>query len=192
MGTRAKLARAQRDHSLVRIERSLKHADHIDGFIVDVGARWCIVQGTREGGYFDGYSAFRLQDVKKIHRRKHDFAEQFARTLPTWPPSSPQPFELDSAVSVIRGMGARNSLIGIEREGRRSAIWIGRLSAVAHKWTWLLEVRPDGSWREEPLGYKTKQITLVSIDSMYQRALTVVAGSAPGDDDHPAASSADR
>ncbi len=182
MDNRAKLARAQRNHTLVRIVRSLKHADKIDGFIVAVGESWGIIQGTREGGYFDGYSAFRLKDIKKIRKCESNFAAKFSRTLPTWPPCSPKGLELDSTVSVVRSMAAVSSLIGIEQEGRLSAIWIGRLKEEGRKWTWLMEVRPDGSLHEEPSGYKTKQITLVTIDSMYQRAMANVAESSPADD----------
>lgn len=178
MGTRGRLAKAQRDTTMVRVVRSPKHADKIEGFIVAVGDRWAVIQGTHEGGYFDGYSAFRLEDVTKI-RPARGFSDQFARTLPTWPPRCPEGLELDSTVSVLHSMAARSTVIGIEQENRLSAIWIGKLVEAKRRWTWLLEIRPDATWHEEPLGYKTKKITLVTIDSLYQRALLVVAGDTP-------------
>lgn len=181
MDNRAKLSRALRNRTMVRIVRSLKHAVAIDGLIVAVGESWGVIQGTREGGYFDGYSAFRLKDIKKVRVCTNDFANQFSRTLPTWPPHCPKALQLDSSVSVVRSMAASSGLIGIEREGRLSAIWIGRLKGVGPQWTRLFEVGPDGSWDEEPSGYKTKQITLVSIETMYQRALAVVAGTSSQD-----------
>ncbi len=76
-------------------------------------------------------------------------------------------------------MAARSTVIGIEQEQRLAAMWIGRLVQAGRKWTWLLEIRPDATWHEEPLGYRTKKITLVTIDSRYQRALRSVAGDTP-------------
>lgn len=175
MGTRARLLSALQGQVMVRIVRSPKHADNIDGFIVAVGKRWAVLQATREGGYFDGYSAFRLADLKEV-KPLDDFSHDFAQTLPTWPPRCPDGLELDSAESVIRSMGAQSDLVGIEQERRRSAIWIGQVDEVTSKWTWLLEVRPDASWQSAPLGYKNKRITLVSVDSMYQQALAAIAG----------------
>lgn len=170
------MRRAQRDQTFVRLVRSPKHADDIDGFIVAVGEQWGVIQATRDSGYFDGYAAFRLKDVKKLRTRLADFGAEFARTLPTWPPSCPEGLELDSTVSVVRSMAGESRLVGIEQERRRSAMWIGQLDEVQSKWIWLLEVRPDATWHDVPLGYKTKRVTLVSIDSMYQQALTLVAG----------------
>lgn len=142
--------------------------------IVAVGKRWVVIQATPEGGYFDGYSAFRLEDLKRV-RFLEDFGREFARTLPTWPPRCPDGLELDSTESFIRSMAAQSNLVGIEEERRRSGLWIGQVEKVTSKWTWLLEVRPDASWHSAPLGYKNKRITLVSINSMYQQALATIA-----------------
>ena len=178
MGNRGRLAKAQRDGTMVQIVRSPKHADKMDGFIVAVGDRWAVIQGACKGGYFDGYSAFRLEDVTKI-RTVQGFPEQFARTLPTWPPRCPEGLELDSAASVLCSMARHSGLIGMEQDNRHCALWIGALVKAGRKWTWILEVRPDATWHEEPLGYKTKKTTLVTIDSHYQRALLAVAGDTP-------------
>lgn len=172
---RTRLARALRDQALVRLVRSPKHAATIDGFIVAVGENWTLIQGTREGGYFDGYSAFRHDDVKKIHRPDNDVTGRFAQTLPTWPPRSPQDVNLDSAASVVSSLASASDLIGIEQEEHHAAIWIGSLLRVTRKRTTLLEVRPDGTWHQNPSEHRTKDITLVSIDTMYQHALSTVA-----------------
>ncbi|MGG5257204.1 hypothetical protein [Phycicoccus avicenniae] len=171
MGVRTRLTSALDDRSFVRLVRSPKHADPLDGFVVAVGEAWGVMHATTEGGYFDGYSAFRLRDVKKVRVLTDVFAAEFARTLSTWPPESPPGLRLDSTVGVIESMAAASPLIGIEQENRRSALWIGRLDEARRKWTWLLEVRPDATWKPEPLGYRTKHISRVTIESMYQRAL---------------------
>ncbi len=175
MGTRAQLRRAMRDQSVVRIARSPKYADDIEGFVVAVGQDWAVTHNLREGGYFDGYSAFPLKDVKRVHGRD-GFSKRFAQTLSTWPPRCPDEVELDCAEAVVRSMAAHSALVGIEQERKRSAMWVGEVDQVTSTWTWLLEVRPDATWHSEPQGYKNKRITLVTIDSLYLRALSTVAG----------------
>jgi hypothetical protein len=175
MGTRARLRRAAEDQALVRVVRSPKHADDIDGFIVAIGERWAVIQATLEGGHFDGYSAFRLKDLVAV-KPQDGFGRDFARTLPTWPPRCPEGLVLESTETLVRTMAERSELIGIEAENQRRAIWIGELFELTHKWTWLREVRPNATWHSEPLGYRTKRITLISIDSMYQQALATIAG----------------
>lgn len=56
-------------------------------------------------------------------------------------------------------------LIALEQERRLSATWVGLLDTIGRKRTWLLEVGPDATWHEEPLGYRNKRITLVSVDT---------------------------
>ncbi len=175
MGNRARLRRAAEDKAFVRIVRSPRHADDIDGFVVAIGERWAVIQATLEGGYFDGYSAFRLKDLVAV-KRQTGFGGDFARTLPTWPPRCPEGLVLDSTKDVVRTMAQTSELIGIEAERQRRAIWIGEVFELSRTWTWLWEVRPNATWQSEPLGYRTKRITLISIDSMYQRALAEVAG----------------
>lgn len=175
MGTRAKLRRAMCAQSVVCIARSSKYADVLEGFVVAVGQEWAVTHNLREGGYFDGYSAFRWKDVERVHEQD-DFSRRFEQTLSTWPPRYPDGVELDSAEAVVRSTAARSALVGIEQERRRSAMWVGELDEVTSKWTWLLEVRPDATWRSEPLGYKNRRITLVTIDSLYLQALATIAG----------------
>ncbi|PWJ26432.1 hypothetical protein ATK17_2595 [Branchiibius hedensis] len=161
---------------LVRVERSLKFAEDLPGFIVAVGDNWAVIQNIRDGGYFDGYSAFRIKDVVRIKRRK-GFEQDYSRGLPTWPPRAPSPLALDNVASVLRSMAAAAQLVSIEQEERLSAQWIGTLVRSDADITWLHEVRPDATWHEEPLGYKSKWITLITIGSGYQEALAAVAGS---------------
>ena len=179
MGTRGRFRRAMRDHTAIRISRSPKHAEDLEGFVVAVGRRWAVTHNVREGGYFDGYSALLLKDVARVSELD-GLSKRFAKTLPTWPPRCPEGLELDSAGCVVRTMAMHSALVGIEQERQRSGIWIGKVDGITPKWTWLLEVRPDATWRSETLGYKNKRITLVTIDSLYLRAITTIAGPAKG------------
>ncbi len=182
MSIRAKLLWAESDRCLVTISRVPKFAHALEGFVVEVGAKWAVVQNVRDGGYFDGYSAFRIRHVRRV-KVTYGFAAQFAQTLPTWPPSCPEGLDLGSTQAVVRTMAAASPLIGIEREQLRSAIRIGVLEEVTLKRTWLLEVDPAARWSSEATsGMRNKDLTLVSIDSLYLQALAAVAGPPPGDE----------
>ncbi|MFJ8894232.1 hypothetical protein ACIRCZ_06580 [Leifsonia sp. NPDC102414] len=90
-----------------------------------------------------------------------------------------QDFPADSTAEVLRAFSARSSLIGIEKERERSAMWIGEVDGIASKRVWLTEVRRDATWHAQPLGYRLRAITAVSIGTRYLRALAEVAGPAP-------------
>lgn len=177
MGIRKRLSGALVEQVLVRIDLHPKHSDRLDGFVVGIGKKWILIAATMDGGYFDGYRAFRLNDVERV-RRDTSFEGRFARTQPEWPPSSP-PVDLDSTAGLVAALAACSPLIGIEKANERRAIWIGTLHKAGRKWTWLHEVAPDGSWDDKPLGYKTRRITNVQIGTHYLTALAEVADDQP-------------
>jgi hypothetical protein len=152
-------------------------AGRFDGFVVGIGQKWSLLAATLNGGYFDGYRAFRLKDVDRVRRGK-SFGGRFARTQPEWPPLPPL-VDLDSTVGVVTSMAACSALIGIEKARERQALWIGTLHKAGRKWVWLHEVDPAGSWRDQPLGYRTRQITNVEIGTHYLTALAEVADDQP-------------
>lgn len=177
MGVRKRLEAALVERTLVRIELHPKHSDRVDGFVVGIGKRWVLVSATMDGGYFDGYQAFRLKDVERVRRDK-SFETRFSQTQPEWPPSAP-PVDLDSAVGVVRSLAAYSPLVGIEKNNERSGLWIGTLHKAGAKWVWLHQVASDGHWYDEPLGYRTKRITNVQVANHYMTALAEIAGDQP-------------
>lgn len=177
MGNRRRLGDALVNQVMVRIDLAPKHADRLDGFVVRIGEKWALLAATMDGGYFDGHVAFRLKDVDRV-RPDTSFEGRFARTQPEWPPTAP-PVDLDSTVGVVTSLAACSRLIGIEKANERSAQWIGTLFEAGRKWTWLHEVRPDGSWQDQPLGYRTRRITSVKIGTHYLTALDQTADEPP-------------
>jgi hypothetical protein len=175
---RSDLRRSIDEQTIVRVKRKQKFADRLNGFIVDVGAEWVLMAQTSDGGFFDGFVAFRAKDVTSLTRDK-SFETTFAKTRLEWPPSFPVPLDLDSTAGLIRGLAEGGRLIGIQKEKKRRATWIGRLDEVASTLVYLHEVRPDASWHSEPLGYKLKAITSVEVGTNYLVALAAVAGKDP-------------
>jgi hypothetical protein len=173
---RRRLVSAIDSQELVRVERKPKYADRLDGFIIAVGAKWALISKTMDGGFFDGYSLFRLSDVAKVSRDK-SFEGKFARTQPEWPPTIDFKIDLDGTRETLRDVAEQFPLIGIEKDHERSATWIGEVEELDDKWLWLMEVRPDASWHKRPLGYKLKSITTISVGTHYLQGLSKIAGS---------------
>jgi hypothetical protein len=177
---RAKLERAARERTLIRVIRKLPFAPgYLEGFVLHVGLDWSVLAQVADGGWFNGYIAFRLKEVTSVKKDK-GISPSFSRTRPEWPPTSPFEGEsLDDVAQVLNAFGADASLFGIEKEGERSATWIGVLADVGSKWLWLREVDFHGRWAAEPVGYKLKAITTVSSGDRYMQALREIAGPPP-------------
>lgn len=176
---RNRLAQALDAKTLVRVSRSPRNSDRIDGFVLAVGPKWVLIAQTGDGGFFDGVIAVRLKDVVKIYDDT-SFEARFARTQPEWPPRPPADIDLANTSGLIKSLSEASPLIGIEQERRVSgAKWIGVAEDITDGWLWLREVAPDATWHDEAQGYKLKRITTVSIAGRYLTALAAIAGSSP-------------
>ncbi|MEY9851552.1 hypothetical protein ABH923_001230 [Leifsonia sp. EB41] len=167
----------------MNIERRSRPGSTIDGFVLVVGRDWVLLSKTTEGGYFDGHAAIRISDIKRA-RPDRSFQSDFARTQPDWPPSLPlrrEDLDLDSTKSMLRSLLVAGHMIGIERDLRVEAIWIGVPDGLTKKFLYLWEVTPQATWHEAPLGYKLKTIRTVIFDDRYQTALAAMAGNSPAD-----------
>jgi hypothetical protein len=173
---RRELEAALEKRTLVRIVRRPEHSYRVDGFVVAVGSKWVLVSQTMDGGYFDGYVAFRLRDVRSVARDR-SFESRFAATRPEWPPSPPGVVDLTSTKRMLRTLSATGPLIGIEKENEREATWIGQIVEIRPGWVALREVRPDARWRKKPLWYQVGAVTSASVGTHYLRGLAAIAGS---------------
>jgi hypothetical protein len=176
--TQGKLRAAIDKQHIVRVERKPKYADRLDGFVVLVGERWALMARTSDGGFFNGFVAFRIRDVTRI-KKDRTFETEFAKTQPEWPPAYPHDIRLRTTADVIEGMSLGTMLMGLKKENERSAIWIGKFDEIIKRWVYLLEVHPDATWYAAPLGYQLKAITSVEIGSHYLVGLTAIAGDPP-------------
>jgi len=173
-----KLLEARDSSAMVRVERAHRYSDPLDGFVVSIGNKWAVLARTIDGGYFDGYVAFRLSDVTDVSQ-EHGFEPTFARRLPEWPAVLDPEFDLSSIEDVLQSMASRSPLIAIEKERERPAMWIGEIDDIDNDRLWLMEVRRKATWRKNSRGYKLRAITAVSIETHYLTALAAIAGRAP-------------
>jgi hypothetical protein len=172
-----KLRRARESSAMVRVERAHRYSDRLDGFVVSVGKKWAVLAKTMDGGYFDGYVAFRLADMTEVSR-EHGFEPRFSRRQPLWPVVLDQEFDLDSTAGVLRSLASLSPLIAVEKERERPAMWIGEIEEIDAECVWLLEVRRKATWHKRSRGYRLRAITAVSIETHYLTALAAVAGRA--------------
>ncbi|BCJ39600.1 hypothetical protein GCM10010168_79450 [Actinoplanes ianthinogenes] len=152
-----RLRRAAESQALVRIKRSPRNADRVDGIVVAVGSTWALIAHTGDGGFFEGLVAIRVKDVVKV-KNDTSFEERFARTQPEWPPTAPADLDLDTTAGLLKGMSALSPLVAIEQEKRfhTQMAWIGVVDKVTKRWLWLREVRPNATWCKRPHGYKLR------------------------------------
>ena len=179
--TLRKLTAARDDVAPIRVERSLSHSHTIEGYVVGIGKKWALLSVTDDGGYFDGYLAFRLADVKRVSRDT-SLTGRFAPTQPEWPPAAPQGLDLDSRAGLLTTAAALFPLVGVQEERQREGLWIGNLIELDNKRVWLREIRPDASWHDFDQGYRRRAVTSVIFDDRYMRALIAVGGEAPSAD----------
>lgn len=180
------LRRGLEERSILRIERTPRFADHVDGIVLRIGAKWVLVAQTTDGGYFDGYAALRSRDVARV-APDETFAQEFVRTQPEWPPSFPSDVDLDSTSGVLGGFARTGDLLGIQKENERSAMWIGTLDEVTSRHIYLNEVRPDATWHPRPLGYRLRSITMAEVGTRYLVGLgaAAAAGTSPKEPSMP-------
>lgn len=166
---------------MIRVKRRISGSDPLDGFLVSVGRKWAVLARTMDGGYFDGYVAFRIRDVKKVTPDR-SFQSTFSRSQPEWSTIVQPDFESDTTRQILRSMSARSPLIAIEKENERSrAMWIGEFRGGGGKWLGLHEVLTDAKWKKYVTAHKHREVTAISIESHYLTALAVVAGRAPAE-----------
>lgn len=176
--TRVRLRQLLETRSYIRLLCSPRFAADLDAFIAGVGTKWARPQATRNGGYLDGWNAFRITDVRRVREKNESFERLVSEQQSPWPPTPPLTIDLDRTSDLLRSIAAE-PLIAIEKERERSATWIGRFEGVENGHVWLHEVDPQGRWHEKQLGYRLGAVTLITLRTEYLRALESVLPAKP-------------
>ena len=177
MGNNGRLRKSLGDLRMVRIAFEPKRISPADGYVVALGDDWGLLAATLDGGYFDGYRAFRLSDVRHV-RWDTSFESRFAPTQPEWPPVSPD-VDLSSTSRVIESLAASFPLVSVEHRDGHGMRWIGRALQLKRKRVVLHEVRPDGTWYDEPHRHSIRPIFSVEVGTHYLVALNEVCDPRP-------------
>lgn len=170
----SQLRQLLQEQTYVRVLRTPEFSDDLDGFVVRVGTKWALLQTTRDGGYFDGWNAFRIADVYRLRAQSESFQRVVSERQAAWPPTSPATIDLARTTDLLRGL-SDEPLIGIEKERRRSAVWIGRVDSIEAGRLRLLEIDPQAHWDELAHSHALGAISRVHLRTEYLQGLASVS-----------------
>jgi hypothetical protein len=143
-----------------------------NGFVVGIGRSLVLVQ-TFHDFYPEGYSALRIEDIKRVRSGKHErFLERVFRgegLMEHVGISYDVP--LDDFRSLLGGLHERGQHVVIECEDRENAAhndyFIGRILSVDDESVTALYFNPLGVWDDEPSIISLGDITQVEFDTPY-------------------------
>ncbi|QGV82291.1 hypothetical protein [Streptomyces ficellus] len=180
-GILRKLDRAVRTGELVRIRRSIAHADRIEGFVVGVSPAWTLIAPCSDV-QIDGWAAVRTPDIVKVRRRGDDtcLTVRALRRRGQWPVRMPgRAVPLDGPAALAESAADGFGLITVHAERRRpDACWIGALTAVRRASLRVREVDPDARWQDDVTTFRFKDITRIDFGGRYESVLREFAGPA--------------
>lgn len=162
---------------LVRVRRTIRGADVIEGFILKIGAEWLLRHKLDPGIFLDGHIALRVRDVQNVRPLAN--ATFVARALQHlgMRPRMPGRVDLTSARTVIETASRRFPLLTIHVERRNPDVcYIGAAVDMSSRTLRLREITPTAAWEDKPTNYALRDITRVDIGSHYERALLAVGG----------------
>ncbi len=180
-GGRDELEAAARDQSLIRVSRSIRRSDKIDGFVMAVGDAWVLLAVFSPGIDLNGYVALRLSDVSKVKRRGRpdDFVGRALAARGEWPPA-PVDVDLDTVAGLIKTAADVAPLVTLLVEEDDPAVcFIGRPVGFGDRSVRLLEITPQAEWEKRPTKWAFENITRVDFGGRYEEALDLVGGPPP-------------
>ena len=180
---RGRLEKALKKQSLIRVARSIRRSDHIDGFVVAIGKTWVLLANLDHRIHLDGYVALRIEDVSKVDRRggPETFVGRALAARGEWPPVSVD-VELDEIAGLIRTAAAVAPLVTLHIEVEDPTVcFIGRPLRISRKSVRLLEINPQAEWWDQSTKWSFADVTRLDFGGGYEEALALIGGDPPRD-----------
>lgn len=174
----AELAELVGTDELIRLRRTIRRADRLEGFVAGVGKEWILVHVLNPDMFLDGYSALRIADLRRLERRggPESFPVRALRHFGETPVVA-NGVDLDSIHGVVRSLAERLPLVAINMEHFDPDVcWVGRPARVGKRRLRLLEIHPDAQWDQVPTKWRLDRITRVDAGGRYLQALHAVGG----------------
>lgn len=175
------LAAAMEDRTLVRLTRSIRNADKVDGFVVGIGEEWVLLASLDPNIDLDGFTGVRLADITKVAVRggPDSFVPRALHVRGKWPPV-PAEVNLDGVSELIRTAADLAPLVVIHIEADDPDVcFIGRPIRFTARKVHLVEIDPQARWRDQPRKYLLQSVTQVEFGGRYEEALVLVGGTEP-------------
>lgn len=175
----SQLRQFMREQCFVRFTRPLEPG-FVRGYVLDVGPKFFLVAAQSDQIRMDGFSCFRIKDVRGLERDPYGaFSEAARKKLGDPKPRKPK-VSLTSVEHLLLSARQQFQLVTIHREMVKPGVcWIGKVAEIARGKVFLLEIGPDAKWDDEPTSYRLNEITSVEFGGEYERALFLVGGNPP-------------
>jgi hypothetical protein len=177
--TASQLTRFMRKPQFVRFTRRFEQG-FARGYVLDVGPKFFLLALQSDQMRFDGFSCFRVADVKNLRPDPYAaFAEAALKKLRESTPKRPR-VSVASIEELLLSANRLFPLLTIHRESVDPDVcWIGKIEEIRQGQVSLLEIGPDAKWDRKPTSYKMNEITAVEFGGEYERALHLVGGNPP-------------
>jgi hypothetical protein len=181
-GPRQQLRAAMQRGELVRVWRGDLEDGSFCGYVAGIGMEFLLLWVVGDQISFDGLYAMRLRDITEVEAPEahHAFIGK-ALTLRKIFPRLPRDFPLDSIDQVVRAAAEHAAVMGVhvDSEEETEVCYIGRLLNIEEDGFNLQEITPDAEWLREPSFFAWDEVSTISFDEPYARALLDVAGQWP-------------
>lgn len=175
---RALLEQSAKESMPLRIRRGVQNNEVVHGTVLEIGTDWILLASLRDGGYLDGYTALRIQDLRLVEAE-----ETFLPVLKKdaqWPPKKPSTLDIANPRTIMETAAAEETLVAVFQEAKRpDTCLIGAPMDWGKKSVWLLTVDPAAQWEDFLIKLPFKDITRISFGGDYETALLRVAGAVP-------------
>jgi hypothetical protein len=179
---RGRLEIALKKKSLIRVSRTIRRSDKIEGFVVGIGQTWVLLADLDPRVHLNGYVALRVDDVLKVQRRggPDTFVGRTLSARGEWPPVSVD-VDLDTVAALVRTAAEVAPLVTLHIEEEDPTVcFIGHPMRISRKAVHLLETNPQAEWRDHPTKWSLSDITRVDFGGGYEQALALIGGTPPG------------
>ncbi len=182
LGFRGRLREAHRHAKLVRLWRGALELGSFCGYVVGLGREFFLLSVIGDSISFDGVYAMRYRDITELEtpEQHHRFIEK-ALAVHKIVPLRPEPFPLDHIREALAAAAAYSPAIGVhvDSEDDTEVCYIGRLLNLDDDGFNLQEISPDAEWLRDPSWFAWDEVSTISFEEPYCRALLEVAGPAP-------------
>ena len=178
---RAELQTAAREQALVRVVRTIRDSDDLDGFVVGLGEAWLLLALFAHDVHLDGHVAVRLADVSEVEVRggPDTFVGRALAARGESPPDAVD-VDLDGVRELIRTVADVTPLVTLHVEETDPTVcFIGRPVRLASRSVHLLGITPEAEWEDSTDTWGFADVTRVDFGGRYEEGVALIGGAPP-------------
>ena len=173
------LKSAAEDHALIRLWRDDIDALEEVGYVIGVGAEWCLLSYVSRDIAFNGFAALRLKDVTEVEA-PHEHAAFIEKALELKKLKEPDHPDIDlkDTGALVMSAGRAFPVVTLSREiADPDTCQIGMPVQIQAGSVSLMEIDANAVWYDDVEFYRLDEITRVDFGGGYEEALVLVGGS---------------